>query len=112
MTTDTTTPEPRHAARCATAPHPPRALTPIGDDLGLLIDAATSVIGRQSAAVYLLQRHIRVGFAKAGLLMNLLEERGIISPAKAFTRDRVVLVARERLDETVAALRQEADGEG
>lgn len=84
------------------------ALTPIGDDLDLLIDAATYVISHQFAAASSLQRNIRVGFAKAGYLMNLLEERGIVGPARARPRlDRDVLVPRERLATVLEAIRSE-----
>ena len=95
--TDHTIPE-----RRVTAP-----LTPIGDDLGLLLEAAEYVIGHQFAAPSSLQRNIRVGFAKAGLLMNLLEERGIVGPARG-SMARDVLVPKERMAQALDAIRAEA----
>lgn len=83
--------------------------TPIGDDLDLLLDAATDVITCQFTTPSTLQRHIRVGFVKAGWLMNLLEERGIVGPARARPRlDRDVLVPREGLAQALAGIRDEA----
>ena len=82
-------------------------LTPIGEDLDLLLDATQYVISHQFATVSTLQRNLRVGFAKAGWLMNLLEEREIVGPSRgSFPRD--VFVPREHLERTLAAIRAEA----
>lgn len=83
-------------------------LTPVGDDLGLLIEAAEYVIGHQFASLSSLQRNIRVGFAKAGRLMNLLEVRGIVGPAWG-SASRDVLVPVEQLPSALAQIRAEAE---
>lgn len=78
----------------------PEGATPLGPNRGLLLEAAEVVIDSQVASASYLQRRIRVGFAKAGLLIQLLEERGIISPTCDGKRE--VLVSRDRRPKTQA----------
>lgn len=85
----------------------PAGCTPLGTDRGLLIEAAEYVIRHQFAAPSSLQRNIRVGFAKAGHLMNLLEERGIVGAARG-SMARDVLVPKERMAQALDAIRAEA----
>ena len=76
-----------------------------GDDDALLWEAAEIVVDSQLGSTSALQRRLKVGYARAGRIMDMLEDKGIVGPANG-SKPRDVYISDTMELENIKAIAQ------